>query len=185
MRRVSSESELSYGGGPITPRPPDEAYPLRQSRHDDVEEDVLLHLKGGIADRLATHLASGAVDYLAAHDSVTSDKLESKVYARHSGYPQGLKQETLGHLLERRPEEVIRRAQKLPGIIAEPKGPGLAVHYRLAPHLRDSLEAELRQAQRELLLLTTFAGVDERLHPGDPDQIGRVRVEPRRDVDVA
>jgi large subunit ribosomal protein L13 len=43
---------------------------------------------------------------------VTSDKLESKVYARHSGYPQGFKQETLGHLLERRPEEVIRRAVK-------------------------------------------------------------------------
>jgi large subunit ribosomal protein L13 len=42
--------------------------------------------------------------------AVTSDKLESKLYIRHSGYPQGLKQETLGHLLERRPEEVIRRA---------------------------------------------------------------------------
>ncbi len=44
--------------------------------------------------------------------AVTSDKLESKLYIRHSGYPQGLKQETLGHLLERRPEEVIRRAVK-------------------------------------------------------------------------
>ena len=31
--------------------------------------------------------------------AVTSDKLESKVYARHSGYPQGFKEETLGHLL--------------------------------------------------------------------------------------
>ena len=44
--------------------------------------------------------------------AVTSDKLESKLYIRHSGYPQGLKQETLGHLLARRPEEVIRRAVK-------------------------------------------------------------------------
>jgi large subunit ribosomal protein L13 len=44
--------------------------------------------------------------------AVTSDKLESKLYIRHSGYPQGLKQETLGQLLERRPEEVIRRAVK-------------------------------------------------------------------------
>ena len=44
--------------------------------------------------------------------AVTSDKLESKVYARHSGYPQGFKEETLGHLLNRRPEEVIRRAVK-------------------------------------------------------------------------
>jgi large subunit ribosomal protein L13 len=44
--------------------------------------------------------------------AVSSDKLETKVYARHSGYPQGFKEETLGHLLERRPEEVIRRAVK-------------------------------------------------------------------------
>jgi large subunit ribosomal protein L13 len=43
---------------------------------------------------------------------VTSDKLESKIYVRHSGYPQGLKEETLGALLARRPEEVIRRAVK-------------------------------------------------------------------------
>ena len=48
----------------------------------------------------------------ASRIAVTSDKLESKLYIRHSGYPQGLKEETLGHLLERRPEEVIRRAVK-------------------------------------------------------------------------
>jgi large subunit ribosomal protein L13 len=48
----------------------------------------------------------------AARITVTSDKLTSKVYARHSGYPQGFKEETLGHLLARRPEEVIRRAVK-------------------------------------------------------------------------
>ena len=35
-----------------------------------------------------------------------------KIYSRHSGYPGGLQQETLGHLLARRPEEVIRRAVK-------------------------------------------------------------------------
>ncbi|MBZ0210163.1 MAG: trehalose-phosphatase [Hyphomicrobium sp.] len=48
-------------------------------------------------------------------------------------------------------EEVMRRTQKLPGIIAEPKGPGLAVHYRLAPHLKNALETELRG------LLTQYA----------------------------
>ncbi len=48
----------------------------------------------------------------AAKIAVTSSKLESKVYARHSGYPQGFKEETLGHLLARRPEEPIRRAVK-------------------------------------------------------------------------
>jgi large subunit ribosomal protein L13 len=48
----------------------------------------------------------------AARISVTKDKLETKKYIRHSGYPQGYKEETLGHLLARRPEEVIRRAVK-------------------------------------------------------------------------
>jgi len=48
----------------------------------------------------------------ASRIAVTRDKLESKVYARHSGYPGGFKEETLGHLLQRRPEEVIRRAVK-------------------------------------------------------------------------
>ena len=48
----------------------------------------------------------------ASHIAVTRNKLESKLYSRHSGYPQGFKEETLGHLLERRPEEVIRRAVK-------------------------------------------------------------------------
>jgi large subunit ribosomal protein L13 len=44
--------------------------------------------------------------------AVTSNKRETKLYIRHSGYPGGFKEETLGHLLERRPEEVIRRAVK-------------------------------------------------------------------------
>jgi large subunit ribosomal protein L13 len=44
--------------------------------------------------------------------AVSRDKREAKVYVRHSGYPQGLKEESLGKLLERRPEEVVRRAIK-------------------------------------------------------------------------
>jgi large subunit ribosomal protein L13 len=48
----------------------------------------------------------------ASRIAVSRDKRESKIYIRHSGYPGGFKQETLGHLLERRPEEVIRRAVK-------------------------------------------------------------------------
>src|SRR6185503_8349023 len=43
---------------------------------------------------------------------VTGKKLEDKLYWRHSGYPGGIKSQTLGDLLERRPEEVIRRAVK-------------------------------------------------------------------------
>jgi large subunit ribosomal protein L13 len=48
----------------------------------------------------------------ASRIAVTRDKRESKLYIRHSGYPGGFKEETLGQLLERRPEEVIRRAVK-------------------------------------------------------------------------
>ena len=42
--------------------------------------------------------------------SVTGNKREQKRYYRHSGYPGGLRSRTLGEQLERRPEEVIRRA---------------------------------------------------------------------------
>lgn len=48
----------------------------------------------------------------AAKVAVSRDKLESKLYRRHSGYPMGYKEEALGHLLQRRPEEVVRRAVK-------------------------------------------------------------------------
>jgi large subunit ribosomal protein L13 len=46
----------------------------------------------------------------AAHVAVSGDKRESKIYYRHTNFPRGLRSETLGHLLERRPEEAIRRA---------------------------------------------------------------------------
>jgi len=43
---------------------------------------------------------------------VTGNKLNDKLYHRHSGYPGGLKSRTLQEQLERRPEEVIRKAVK-------------------------------------------------------------------------
>jgi ribosomal protein L13, bacterial type len=44
--------------------------------------------------------------------SVTGNKLADKKYYRHSGYPGGLKVRTLAEQLERRPEDVIRKAVK-------------------------------------------------------------------------
>jgi large subunit ribosomal protein L13 len=44
--------------------------------------------------------------------SVSGKKREEKRYYRHSGYPGGLRSRTLGEMLERRPEEVIRLAVK-------------------------------------------------------------------------
>jgi large subunit ribosomal protein L13 len=43
---------------------------------------------------------------------VTGKKLDAKTYWRHSGYPGGIKGESLRNLLARRPEEVVRRAVK-------------------------------------------------------------------------
>jgi large subunit ribosomal protein L13 len=43
---------------------------------------------------------------------VTGNKLDDKLYHRHSGYPGGLKSRPLRDELERRPTEVIRKAVK-------------------------------------------------------------------------
>jgi large subunit ribosomal protein L13 len=44
--------------------------------------------------------------------AVTGNKLDDKMYYRHSGYPGGLKERPLREQLERRPEEVLRKAVK-------------------------------------------------------------------------
>ncbi|MBN2238539.1 MAG: 50S ribosomal protein L13 [Dehalococcoidales bacterium] len=41
---------------------------------------------------------------------VTGKKLEQKIYYRHTGYPGGLKQETMGNLLQKHPERVVEHA---------------------------------------------------------------------------
>ena len=68
-------------------------------------------LEGKHKPSYAPNLDSGdfVVVLNARRISVTSDKLDSKLYIR---YPQGYREEPLGHLLERRPEEVVRRAVK-------------------------------------------------------------------------
>lgn len=71
-------------------------------------------LEGKHKPTYAPHVDSGdhVIVLNAAKIAVTRDKLESKLYIRHSGHPQGYKEETLGHLLQRRPEEPLRRAVK-------------------------------------------------------------------------
>jgi large subunit ribosomal protein L13 len=55
----------------------------------------------------------------AAKVKVTGRKLEQKVYRRHTGYPGGLKEITLGKQLAQKPERVIQAAVQ--GMV--PKGP--------------------------------------------------------------
>jgi large subunit ribosomal protein L13 len=60
--------------------------------------------------------------------NVTGKKLEQKKYYSHSGYSGGLKVKTLKELLEKRPEDVVRKA--VWGMI--PKGKlGRAVYKKL------------------------------------------------------
>ena len=79
-------------------------------------------LATGIADTLrgknkpdyTPHIDTGdfVVVVNAERVTVTGRKMENKIYYRHTGYPGGIRQRTLAEMLERQPEEVIRKAVK-------------------------------------------------------------------------
>lgn len=64
--------------------------------------DITPHIDGGDA----------VVVINAEKIKVTGKKMEQKHYKRYSGYPGGLKEEPLEHLLARRPTDVLRYAVK-------------------------------------------------------------------------
>jgi large subunit ribosomal protein L13 len=70
------------------------------------------HLRGKRKPTYTPHVDTGdfVVVVNAEKISVTGNKLADKRYYRHSGYPGGLKSRTLQEMLDRRPEEVIRKA---------------------------------------------------------------------------
>jgi large subunit ribosomal protein L13 len=88
----------------------------------DAEGQTLGRLATRIADALrgkrkpqyTPHVDTGdfVVVVNAEKIHVTGNKLEQKRYWRHSGYPGGIKSRTLAEMLDRRPEEVIRKAVK-------------------------------------------------------------------------
>ncbi len=88
----------------------------------DAEGKTLGRLATQIADRLrgkgkpqfTPHVDTGdfVVVVNAEKIAVTGNKLDDKMYYRHSGYPGGLRQRTLREQLERRPTEVLRTAVK-------------------------------------------------------------------------
>jgi len=69
-------------------------------------------LRGKHKPTYAPHLDTGdfVVVVNAEKVAVTSDKSQSKIYYRHSGFPGGIKAETFESLLARRPEAVVERA---------------------------------------------------------------------------
>jgi large subunit ribosomal protein L13 len=88
----------------------------------DAEGQTLGRLATHIADTLrgkdkpqyTPHVDTGdfVVVVNAEKVAVTGNKLDDKLYHRHSGYPGGLRTRTLREQLSRRPEEVIRKAVK-------------------------------------------------------------------------
>ncbi len=88
----------------------------------DAEGQTLGRLATRIADTLrgkgkpayTPHVDTGdfVVVVNAEKIQVTGNKLDQKRYYRHSGYPGGLRSRTLREQLERRPEEVLRKAVK-------------------------------------------------------------------------
>lgn len=71
-------------------------------------------LKGKHKVALTTHIdmGDGVICINADKIRVTGKKMEQKHYKRFSGYPSGLKEESLEHLIKRKPTDVIRHAVK-------------------------------------------------------------------------
>lgn len=76
--------------------------------------EVARVLRGKHKPTFAPHLDTGdhVVVVNAAKIVMTADKAGAKFAYRHSGYPGGLKAASYRQLLERHPEEVVRRAVK-------------------------------------------------------------------------
>jgi len=88
----------------------------------------LIDVKGQVLGRAATHIATKLIgkskpmfvrnldcgDYVVVINAeavvVTGKKSDDKQYTSYSGYPGGIRKESLTHLQERRPVEVVRRA---------------------------------------------------------------------------
>src|SRR5918912_1227569 len=71
-------------------------------------------LRGKDKPQFTPHVDTGdfVVVVNAEKIAVTGKKLDQKRYYRHSGYPGVLRSRTLREQLERRPEEVLRKAVK-------------------------------------------------------------------------
>lgn len=93
---------------------------VRHWHHLDAKDQVLGRLAVEIATLLmgkdkptyTPHIDGG--DYVVVTNSalvaVTGQKTQQKLYQHHSGFPGGFKQQTLGEMMKRQPNAVIRAA---------------------------------------------------------------------------
>jgi large subunit ribosomal protein L13 len=88
-------------------------------------------LRGKHKPTYSPHLNGGdfVIVVNAAKVAVTGNRLDQKIYYRHSQYPGGLKQETLREALKKHPERVIERAVK-----------GMIPHNRLGAQMLQRLK---------------------------------------------
>src|SRR5690349_6842031 len=88
-------------------------------------------LRGKHKPTFTPHLNCGdfVIVVNAAKIAVTGNRLDDKMYYRHSQYPGGMKTESLRHLLARKPEAVIERAVK-----------GMLPHNRLGADILSRLK---------------------------------------------
>ena len=73
---------------------------------------IATKLRGKDKPEFAPHMDMGdfVVVVNAQQIKVTGDKLEQKKYYYHTGYPGGIKENSLDRMLQKKPEEVIRKA---------------------------------------------------------------------------
>ncbi len=74
--------------------------------------EVASLLRGKKKPQFSSHMDTGdfVIVINAEKVKVTGRKMDQKIYYSHSQYPGGLKEEALKDLLERKPEEVVKRA---------------------------------------------------------------------------
>jgi large subunit ribosomal protein L13 len=77
-----------------------------------VASEVARILRGKHKPLFTPHLDTGdhVIVVNAAKAVLTSDKADKVLVHRHSGYPGGLRTRSYGDLLQRKPEEAVRRA---------------------------------------------------------------------------
>lgn len=79
-----------------------------------VAAKVAMLLMGKHQATYVPHLDNGhrVIIVNASHLALNPKKMEQKLYYRHTGYPGGIRSQTLGNLHAARPTEVIRKAVK-------------------------------------------------------------------------
>lgn len=111
-----------------------------------MSSEIARRLRGKHKPEYTPHMDTG--DFIIVVNAekirVTGNKLQDKLYHRHSGYPGGLKTTTLGKMLKSTPERAIELAVK--GML--PKGPlGRAMFRKLKVYAGARHQHQAQQPQ--------------------------------------